>query len=91
MASCPSGCPRDQFPREAAVFDPRVPHIIVVWDGIKIDKVPIPMSQVNAHRDTPLRLTSEEVLGLVRNFLSTKGSISPSLFMRIHSRDPVTE
>src|SRR5438477_7554761 len=35
---CPSGCPRDKFPREAAVFDPPTPHIVVVWDGDKIDK-----------------------------------------------------
>jgi hypothetical protein len=91
MASCPSGCPRDKFPREAAVFDPPTPHIVVVWDGNKIDKVPIPMSQVDAPKDMPLRLTSEEVLSLVRKFLSTNGLASPGLFMRIHSRDPVTE
>ena len=91
MASCPSGCPRGTFPREAAIFDPPTPHIIVAWDGDKIDYVPIPAPQGGFAQSTPLRLTSDEVVTLIRNFLSSKGFALPGLFLRIHSRDATTE
>ena len=89
-ASCPSGCPRGTFPREAAIFDPPTPHIIVAWDGDKIDYVPIP-AQSGLAQSTPLRLTSDEAVSLIRKFLSSKGFALPGLFLRIHSRDALTE
>ena len=91
IASCPSGCPSGTFPREAAIFDRPTPHIIVAWDGDKIDYVPIPAPQGGFAQSAPLRLTSEEVVSLIRKFLSSKGFASPGLFLRIHLRDPVTE
>jgi hypothetical protein len=90
MASCPSGCPRSTFPREATIFDPPTPRIIVAWDGDKIDYVPIP-AQTGFTHSTPLRLTSDEVVDLIRKFLFSKGFALPGLFLRIHSRDPLTE
>ena len=85
---CPSGCPRDKFPREASVFDTPTPHIIVVWDGDKIDKIPIPAPQ---GEDTPLKLSSDEVIRLVQQFLISRRFALPGLSLRIHSRNPVTE
>jgi hypothetical protein len=89
--SCPSGCPRDLFPREAVVFDTPKPHIIIVWDGYKIDKLPIPITQENITLSMRQRLASNKVLDLVRSFLSDKGVLLPGLSLRIHSRDPATE
>ena len=89
MTICPSGCPSSTFPREAALFD-ATPRIIVAWDGNKIDYVPIP-PQSGLTQNTPLRLTSDEAVGLIRKFLSSKGFALPGLFLRIHSRDALTE
>ena len=91
MTSCPSGCPRAMFPREPVIFDRPTPHIIVAWDGDKIDYVPIPAPQGGIAQSAPLQLTSDEVVDLIRNFLSSKGFVLPGLFMRIHSRDAMTE
>jgi len=88
VASCPSGCSPGTFPREAAIFDRPTPHLIVAWDGNKIDYIPIPGGLVQS---APLRLTSDEVVNLIRNFLSSKGFSIPGLFLRIHSRDATTE
>jgi len=79
------------FPREAAIFDLPTPHIIVAWDGDKIDYVPIPVPQGGFAQGALLRLTSDEVVSLIRNFLSSKGFALPGLFLRIHSRDAITE
>jgi hypothetical protein len=91
MASCPSGCPRGTFPREPVIFDRPTPHIVVAWDGDKIDYVPIPPPQGGFSQGVPLRLTSDEVVDLIRNFLSSKDFALPGLFMRIHYRDAMTE
>ena len=91
VTSCPSGCPQGTFPREAAIFDRPTPHIIVAWDGDKIDYIPIPAPQGDFAQSGPLRLSSEEVVSLVRKFLSGKGFALPGLFLRIHLRDAVTE
>jgi len=88
---CPSGCLRELFPREAVVFDTPKPHIIIVWDGDKIDKVPIPVTQETIAPSMRQRLASNKVLDLVRIFLSGKGVFLPGLSLRIHSRDPTTE
>jgi len=89
LTSCPSGCPSSMFPREAALFDP-TPRIVVAWDGDKIDYVPVP-AQCGLAQSAPLRLTSDEAVSLIRQFLSSKGFAFPGLFLRIHSRDAVTE
>jgi hypothetical protein len=88
---CPSGCPRNIFPGEAAVFNTPTPHIIVAWDGSKIDKVPIPAPREGFAKNKPQRLTTDEVVGLIRNFLTNKGFVLPGLSLRIHSRDAITE
>ena len=79
------------FPRESVIFDRPTPHIVVAWDGDKIDYVPIPAPQGGVAKSALLRLTSDEVVDLIRNFLSSKGLALPGLFMRIHSRDATTE
>src|SRR5258707_2676216 len=88
VASCPSGCSPGSFPREAAIFDRPTPHLIVAWDGNKIDYIPIPGGLVQS---APIRLASDEVVNLIRNFLSSKGFSLSGLFLRIHSRDATTE
>jgi hypothetical protein len=90
-AGCPSGCPHSKYPREAAVFDPPIPHIVVVWDGDKIDKIPIAVPQGGFAQSTPLQLKLDEVIELVQEFLSRRGFAVPGLSLRIHSRDPLTE
>lgn len=71
------------------------PHLTVVWDGDKIDKVPVPIPDVTVGEgegNTNLvRLTSEEVVGLVQEFLSMKKFVLGGLSMRIHSRNALTE
>jgi hypothetical protein len=67
------------------------PHLIVVWDGDKIDKVPIPMPEGHPDEGTLLRLTSDEIVGVVRDFLSSKEYSFPGLSLRIHSRDALIE
>jgi hypothetical protein len=88
---CPSGCLHDKFPREASVFDPSTPHIIVVWNGDKIDRIPVVAPHGDFTQSSPLELTSDEVISLVQGFLSGKGFTSPGLSLRIHSRDASTE
>jgi hypothetical protein len=89
--SCPSGCARNLFPREAAIFDPPTPHIVVTWDGDKIDKILIPTPQGGFPQGMPLQLTSDEVVSLIQIFLTAKGFVLPGLSLRIHSRDAVAE
>jgi len=71
------------------------PHLIVVWDGDKIDKVPVPVPDVPVGEGEGnlnlVRLTSEEVVGLVQEFLSMKKFVLGGLSMRIHSRNALTE
>ena len=71
------------------------PHLIVVWDGDKIDKVPVPIPDVPVGEGEGnlnlVRLTSEEVVGLVQQFLSMKEFVLGGLLMRIHSRNALTE
>jgi len=91
LVGCPSGCPRETFPRESVVFTTPTPHITVAWDGDKINKVSIPVPQGGFAQSGPLRLTSDEVVSLIRDFLSKEGFVFPGLSLRIHSRDPITE
>ena len=69
-------------------FDPPTPP---AWDGDKIDYVPIPVPQSGFAQSAPLQLTSDEVVSLIHNFLSSKGFALPGLFLRIYSRDVMTE
>lgn len=91
IAGCASGCPRDKYPCEAAIFNLPTPHIIVVWDGDKINMVPVPIPEGGHERDTVLQLSTNDVVQLIRDFLSSKGFASPGLSLRIHSRDPTAE
>jgi hypothetical protein len=88
---CPSGCPSNKFPREAVTFDVTVPHITLVWDGDRIDKVPVPVPVNGWEKGKMISMTSEEVVGVVRAFLEMKGFVKLGLSLRIHSRDPGTE
>src|SRR4051812_19895725 len=88
LTGCPSGCPR--VSREAFVFDMPTPHITVLWDGDKIDKIAVPEVHRTNSR-TLLRLSVAEVTRLVEELLSSKGYVQPGLSMRIHSRDAISE
>jgi hypothetical protein len=91
VAGCPSGCAREKYPREASIFDPSTPQIILAWDGDKIDMIPLPAPQGEVTPGTPIQLTSDEVIHLVREFLSSRQFALPGLSLRIHSRNPVAE
>jgi hypothetical protein len=74
-------------------FDSTNPHLIVVWGGDKIDKVPVPVPDIPVREGEGnlVHLTSEEVVGLVQEFLSMKNFVLGGLSMRIHSRNALTE
>ncbi|KAF8067680.1 hypothetical protein FPV67DRAFT_1669576 [Lyophyllum atratum] len=92
LLGCPSGCPRGNILREATPFDQDVPSIIVVWDGDKIDRIPVPSIYLPPmESDIMLRLQSSVVFSLVKAFLESKNLKLDGLSARIHARDPVTE
>ncbi|KAJ7670709.1 hypothetical protein DFH06DRAFT_1468485 [Mycena polygramma] len=86
-ASCPSGCPVARFPREAIDFSVPEPHIIIAWDGDKIDNIPVPSSGP----DAAVALTTDSVVETVERFLRDHQFACPGLSLRIHFRDPYTE
>ncbi|KAJ7648948.1 hypothetical protein DFH06DRAFT_1300213, partial [Mycena polygramma] len=86
-ASCPSGCPVARFPREAIDFSAPEPHIVIAWDGDKIDKVCVPSTGT----DAALALTTDTVVEIVERFLQDREFAFPGLSLRIHIRDPYTE
>ncbi|TFK70120.1 hypothetical protein BDN72DRAFT_795723 [Pluteus cervinus] len=86
---CPSGCPQEAFPREAKVFDVQDPHLVLVWDGDKIAKIPIPPSYVQ--EGSRVRIASEVIVNLVEKHLIAHECDVGGLTLRIHGRDPVSE
>lgn len=88
LTGCPSGCHR--VARELVVFDVRVPHITVLWDGDKIDKIPVPLVDAFDGK-TPSRLNVDKVVWLVEELLTRKGYAQPGLSLKIHSRDAISE
>ncbi|KAJ6599756.1 hypothetical protein DFH09DRAFT_1503902 [Mycena vulgaris] len=93
-ANCPSGCSIQRFPREAADLETRAPHliIIIVWDGDKLYKIPIPSSMFGgASRVSTIALTTDTIISIVEAFLASHHFARPGLSVRIHFRDPVTE
>ncbi|KAJ7689505.1 hypothetical protein B0H14DRAFT_3051045, partial [Mycena olivaceomarginata] len=87
ILGCPSGCQVQRFPREAADFSLSDPHLIVVWDGDKVDKIPVPSSTDGSL----ITLSTEAVIALVETFLEERQSALPGLSLRVHFRDPVAE
>lgn len=87
---CPSGCPRGNIQREAVPFDQDCPSVIVVWDGDKIDRIPVPPVYLQAD-NTMLNLRTDAVLSLVERFLIEKKVELDELSVRIHGRDAITE
>jgi hypothetical protein len=63
------------------------PHLIVVWDGDKVDKIPVPSSTDGSL----ITLSTEAVIALVETFLEERQSALPGLSLRVHFRDPVAE
>ena len=53
--------------------------------------MPVPDVHAGEGEGNLVRLTSEEVMGLVQEFLSAKEFVLGGLSMRIHSRNPLTE
>lgn len=87
--NCPSGCAILKFPREAADFQTRDPHLTIVWDGDNIDQILIPSS--GRSPDSITALTTDEVIAMVERFLEEHQFVRSGLSLRIHFRDPVTE
>ncbi|KAJ6599763.1 hypothetical protein DFH09DRAFT_626245 [Mycena vulgaris] len=87
-AGCPSGCAIQRFPREAADFATLEPHLIIAWDGDKIDKIPVS----SPTEGKPLLvLSTDQIIAIVETFLVDHQFARAGLSLRIHFRDPVTE
>ncbi|KAJ7148093.1 hypothetical protein C8R43DRAFT_1108121 [Mycena crocata] len=84
---CPSGCPVQQFPREAIDFETPAPYITIVRDGDKIEKIPVSVPA----GDALITLTTSAVLSIVERFLEDHQSALTGLSLRMHGRDPVFE
>ncbi|KAJ6451921.1 hypothetical protein C8R45DRAFT_1041477 [Mycena sanguinolenta] len=86
--SCPSGCQIHRFPREAADFSigGSGPHLVLVWDGDKIDKIPVHSSLYISDGEIVL-LTTKAIISLVETFLEERGFALPGLSMHVHFRD----
>ncbi|KAF8189626.1 hypothetical protein K438DRAFT_2019046 [Mycena galopus ATCC 62051] len=87
VLNCPSGCQIQRFPREALDFSMSGPHLTIVWDGDKIDKIPVPSSSASNN----ITLSTDAAIAIVENFLEQRQFALPGLSLRIHFRDPVTE
>ncbi|KAF7342761.1 putative bifunctional E2/E3 enzyme [Mycena sanguinolenta] len=90
--SCPAGCPIHRFSREAADFSiaGSNPHLILVWDGDRIDKIPVHSSLYISDGDSVL-LSTEAIISAVETFLDERGFALPGLSMRVHFRDARSE
>ncbi|KAJ7021307.1 hypothetical protein C8F04DRAFT_1141408 [Mycena alexandri] len=90
--SCPSGCAVARFPREAADFQDFKPHLVLTWDGDKIDRIPIPFHMDGVSRvEATTIVSTDAVMMLVESFLQDRGFVRSELLLRVHSRDAVTE
>jgi hypothetical protein len=90
VVGCPSGCSITTVHRESLSFDQDLanPYIIVVWDGDKMNEVPVPQF---SNSDDLQTMTTTAILALVEEFLTTMGYCLEGLSARIHSRDASTE
>ncbi|KAJ7636568.1 hypothetical protein FB45DRAFT_447877 [Roridomyces roridus] len=88
VARCPAGCPVQRFPREAVDFGTSEPHLIIVWDGDKVDRIPIQVDGVAP--GAPIILTADKTVELVEAFLEARTTALSNLSLRVHSRDPKT-
>ncbi|KAJ7636660.1 hypothetical protein FB45DRAFT_1055980 [Roridomyces roridus] len=90
--TCPSGCAIQSFPREANDLGPMVaPHLTIVWDGDKVDRIPVPVGPSSASSSPLISLTTERTIVIVSQFLEERGYARGDLSLRIHFRDAVTE
>ncbi|KAK0457420.1 uncharacterized protein EV420DRAFT_1548064 [Desarmillaria tabescens] len=86
---CPSGCSAERYPREPTIFDTSERHIVIAYDGDRIERIPIPLTAGTI--DSVIQLPTNDIVALVENFLSQKDYERSGLSIRIHSRNPVTE
>ncbi|KAG6918190.1 hypothetical protein DXG01_015978 [Tephrocybe rancida] len=86
-SGCPSGCPSSSVHREAVPFDQDVPTITLVWDGDKIERLPIPPN-FTAALGSMQYLGTGAVISTVKSFLETKSLNLSALSLRIHARAP---
>ncbi|KAF8638721.1 hypothetical protein AX16_010444 [Volvariella volvacea WC 439] len=86
---CPRGCRKELYPGDPVSFTEPTPHILLIWDGDRIDRLTV---SDHYRSDTALfKLPTTSVQGIVEHFLRSKGYEAPGICMRIHNRDPVTE
>ncbi|KAK0243779.1 hypothetical protein EDD85DRAFT_173202 [Armillaria nabsnona] len=86
---CPSGCSVDRYPREPTIFDTSERHIIIAYDGDRIERIPIPLTAGTI--DSVIQLPTKDIIAFVEDFLSGKDYERSGLSMRIHYRNPATE
>ncbi|KAG6918191.1 hypothetical protein DXG01_015979 [Tephrocybe rancida] len=67
-----------------------VPGITLVWDGDRIDHLPIPSDMIAAV-GTMQHLATHRVISLVESFLRSKGVDMSGLSLRIHARNAQQE
>ncbi|KAJ7472928.1 hypothetical protein B0H11DRAFT_1919124 [Mycena galericulata] len=91
--NCPSGCPIATFPREAVVFDRTDAHLILAYDGNKIDRISIPFSLEGVCRSESgiTIVRSDTVVSIVEKYLQEKEFAYHGLSLFIHFRDAFTE
>ncbi|KAJ7728334.1 hypothetical protein B0H16DRAFT_242968 [Mycena metata] len=90
--SCPSGCAVARFPREAVDFQNIKPHLVLAWDGVKIDRIPIPFPMDGVSRvEATTIVSTDAVVMLVEIFFQDHNFVRSDLLLRVHSRDAVTE
>ncbi|KAJ7472963.1 hypothetical protein B0H11DRAFT_1345488 [Mycena galericulata] len=88
--NCPSGCAAQRFPREAVDLGMSEPHLTIVWDGDRIDKIPITFYKNGVSRDS-ITLSTDATIEIVERFLEDHQFALAGLSLRIHFRDPMTE
>ncbi|KAL0957929.1 hypothetical protein HGRIS_000110 [Hohenbuehelia grisea] len=94
---CPAGCPVTKIQREATIMDaaPGSRFLVIVWDGDKIDRIPVPDSALSPD-EVPddaafVCVTTPAVMKLVEDFFGKQHFRIPGLSLRIRGRDPITE
>jgi hypothetical protein len=67
------------------------PHLILAWNGDRIDKIPISSSMGFFVDRGLIKLTTDSVISIVEDFLEQQQFALAGLSIRIHFRDAITE
>ncbi|KAJ6627690.1 hypothetical protein B0H10DRAFT_2210207 [Mycena sp. CBHHK59/15] len=75
----------------APILDINDAHLILAWDGDRIDRIPVPLPQERLAGHRGAILATDTIVKIVEDFLERQDFALCGLSLRIHSRDPVTE